>query len=130
MGYTFKSICIRNFKYITDNKPLKFDFMNSNIVILDGQNGYGKTTLFDAMEILLTGKIKHFNPSLQNRKTETLGILANDIKKDIVISAILSSANSDEIYIERRLLCDNEFKSNITFNDQEISQEELYGIYI
>lgn len=46
MGYTFKSLCIRNFKYITNNKPLKFDFMNSNIVILDGQNGYGKTTLF------------------------------------------------------------------------------------
>ena len=34
MGYTFKSLCIRNFKYITNNKPLKFDFMNSNIVIL------------------------------------------------------------------------------------------------
>ena len=32
MGYTFKSLCIRNFKYITNNKPLKFDFMNSNIV--------------------------------------------------------------------------------------------------
>lgn len=27
MGYTFKSLCIRNFKYITNNKPLKFDFM-------------------------------------------------------------------------------------------------------
>ena len=25
MGYTFKSLCIRNFKYITNNKPLKFD---------------------------------------------------------------------------------------------------------
>ena len=62
MGYTFKSLCIRNFKYITNNKPLKFDFMNSNIVILDGQNGYGKTTLFDAIEVLVTGKIKHFNP--------------------------------------------------------------------
>lgn len=91
MGYTFKSLCIRNFKYITNNKPLKFDFMNSNIVILDGQNGYGKTTLFDAIEVLVTGKIKHFNPSLQNRKTETLGTLANDVNKDIVISAILSS---------------------------------------
>lgn len=56
MGYTFKSLCIRNFKYITNNKPLKFDFMNSNIVILDGQNGYGKTTLFDAIEVLVTGK--------------------------------------------------------------------------
>ena len=49
MGYTFKSICIRNFKYITDDKPLKFDFMNKNIVILDGQNVYVKNTLFDSM---------------------------------------------------------------------------------
>ena len=89
MGYTFKSICIRNFKYITDDKPLKFDFMNKNIVILDGQNGYGKTTLFDAMEILLTGSIKHFKSGLQNRKTETLGTLANDTKKDIVIKKLI-----------------------------------------
>ena len=126
MGYTFKSLCIKNFKYITSNKPLKFDFMNSNIVILDGQNGYGKTTLFDAIEVLVTGKIKHFNPSLQNRKTETLGTLANDIDKDIVISAILSSDVSDEISVERKLLCKNEFQSIITLNSQEISQEELY----
>lgn len=123
MGYTFKSLCIRNFKYITNNKPLKFDFMNSNIVILDGQNGYGKTTLFDAIEVLVTGKIKHFNPSLQNRKTETLGTLANDVNKDIVISAILSSDFSDEIHVERKLLCKNEFQSIITLNSQEISQE-------
>ena len=81
--------------------------MNSNIVILDGQNGYGKTTLFDAIEVLVTGKIKHFNPSLQNRKTETLGTLANDVNKDIVISAILSSDFSDEIHVERKLLCKN-----------------------
>lgn len=100
--------------------------MNSNIVILDGQNGYGKTTLFDAIEVLVTGKIKHFNPSLQNRKTETLGTLANDIDKDIVISAILSSDVSDEISVERKLLCKSEFQSIITLNDQEISQEELY----
>lgn len=114
MGYTFKSLCIRNFKYITNNKPLKFDFMNSNIVILDGQNGYGKTTLFDAIEVLVTGKIKHFNPGLQNRKTETLGTLANDANKDIVISAVLVSDVSEEIHVERKLLCKNEFQSIIT----------------
>lgn len=84
--------------------------MNSNIVILDGQNGYGKTTLFDAIEVLVTGKIKHFNPSLQNRKTETLGILANDVNKDIVISAILVSDVSDEIRVERKLLCKMNFR--------------------
>ena len=63
---------------------------------------------------------------MQNRKTETLGTLANDIDKDIVISAILSSDVSDEISVERKLLCKSEFQSIITLNDQEISQEELY----
>ena len=126
MGYTFRSICIRNFKYIKYDRPLEIELNNSSIVILDGQNGYGKTTLFDAMEVLLTGKIKHFNVSLQNRGTETLGTLANDINKDIVISAIISSDNADEIYVKRTLLCENDFKSTITFNDQEISQDELH----
>lgn len=58
MGYTFKQLRLKNFKYVTDERPLEFQFDNRNIVILDGQNGYGKTTLFDAIEILLTGKIK------------------------------------------------------------------------
>jgi len=126
MGYIFRNICIRNFKYITDEKPLEFEFSNSNIVILDGQNGYGKTTLFDAIEILLTGRIKHFNPNLQNRKTETIGMLANNGGKDIVITAVLSSDMEGELRIERRLLCRDEFKSILLLNDQQIEQEELY----
>lgn len=126
MGYTFRDISIKNFKYITDKKPLKFEFLNRNIAILDGQNGYGKTTLFDAIEILLTGRIKHFNPNLQNRKTETIGTLANDGSKDIVITAVLSSDVGGELWIERRLLCEDEFKSILLLNNQPIKQEELY----
>ncbi len=34
-----------------------FDFENCDLVTLDGPNGYGKTTVFDAIELLLTGKI-------------------------------------------------------------------------
>ena len=126
MGYTFKSICIRNFKYITDQKPLEFQFCNKNIVILDGQNGYGKTTLFDAIEILLTGRIKHFNQDLQNRGKETLKTLANDEKKDIVISAILKSNINDEVHLKRILLQEQGFESVILFNNEEILQKDLY----
>lgn len=126
MGYTFKNICIKNFKYITSDKPLEFEFGNCNIVILDGQNGYGKTTLFDAIEILLTGRIKHFNQNLQNTKKENLGTLANDKNKDIIISAVLSSDIEGELNIERRLLCDKEFDSMLLLNDKEIEQEDLY----
>ena len=125
MGYTFKNICIKNFKYITNEKPFEFQFNNRNIVILDGQNGYGKTTLFDAIEILLTGRIKHFNQTLQNRGKETLGTLANDENRDIMISAILLSDTNSEISIERRLLCDKDFESVLLLNNQEIRQEDL-----
>lgn len=126
MGYTFKSINIKNFKYITDKKPLEFEFGNRNIVILDGQNGYGKTTLFDAIEILLTGRIKHFNQDLQNRGKETLRILANDDNKDIIISAVLLSDTQNELQLERKLLHEQEFESIILLNGHEIQQNELY----
>ena len=124
MGYTFRSLIIRNFKYITDEKPLEFEFSNRNIVILDGQNGYGKTTLFDAIEILLTSNIKHFNQELQNRGKETLGTLANNENKDIIISGVLAN-ESVNVTIERKLLCEEGFKSLILFNNREIQQEEL-----
>lgn len=128
MGYTFKNICIKNFKFITNERPLEFEFGNRNIVILDGQNGYGKTTLFDAIEILLTGRIKHFNQSLQNRGRESLGTLANNDNKDIIITAVLSSESKNELNIERRLLRDKDFESILLLDGQEIQQEDLYNI--
>jgi len=126
MGYTFKTISIQNFKYITNDEPLQIDFDNFDIVILKGQNGYGKTTLFDAIEILLTGGIKHFNANLQNRKIETLGTLANDETKDIIVSAVLSDETKRKISIERRLLCSNNFQDILLFNGQVIKQDYLY----
>lgn len=126
MGYTFRSICIKNFKYITEEYPMIFDFCNRNIVILDGQNGYGKTTVFDAIEILLTGRIKHFHTNLQNRTTETLETLANDNTRDIDISAVLSDENNHEILIERKLLCSENFRSILLLNKTEINQDVLY----
>lgn len=126
MGYTFKSICIKNFKYITEEYPMVFKFYNRNIIILDGQNGYGKTTIFDAIEILLTGRIKHFYTNLQNRTTETLETLANDNTKDIYISGILSDENNQEIILERRLLCSENYRSILLMNNMEISQDILY----
>lgn len=126
MGYTFKQLSLKNFKYITDERPLEFQFDNRNIVILDGQNGYGKTTLFDAIEILLTGKIKHFNENLQNRGAESLGTLANDVHKDIEIFAILLSDTAGELNVERKLLYNRNFESQIFLNGEEIGQDELY----
>lgn len=57
MGIKIKNIEIQNFK-IYKNQP--FDFENNGLVVLDGPNGFGKTSLYDALELLFTGKIRRY----------------------------------------------------------------------
>ncbi|WP_426935270.1 AAA family ATPase [Pseudomonas fulva] len=42
-------------------KHVNLDLGNSSLLTLDGPNGYGKTSIFDAVELLLTGQIKRID---------------------------------------------------------------------
>lgn len=127
-GYVIKQIAIQNFKYIPNDHPVIFTFKESKIVILDGPNGYGKTTLFDAIELLISGSIKHFNADLLNRGSENIGILANNDSFDIVISGILSRSDGESLYITRRFLKSQQFQGQLILNEQFATQEQLYNI--
>ncbi len=50
-------IHIKNFKVFTERT---FDFKDSNLIVLDGPNGFGKTSFYDAVELLITGQIRRF----------------------------------------------------------------------
>lgn len=52
--YRIHRIFINNFKLV-DSAELNFN--GDDLVVLDGPNGYGKTTIFDAIELTLTGKL-------------------------------------------------------------------------
>lgn len=49
--YILSSLHIKNFKCFDE---ISFDFENNSLIVFDGPNGYGKTTAFEALEILLT----------------------------------------------------------------------------
>ena len=125
-GYVFKQIQIENFKYIPGNHPVTVNFQDSNIVILGGQNGYGKTTLFDAIELLLNGAIKHFNTDLLNRGSESIGVLANNQNQNIIVKGWLSSPDGAEVFLERKFTNSSDFSSSLFWNNTEITQEDLY----
>ena len=55
-------ISLHNFKGFAE---LDVSFNNSDAVVLGGLNGYGKTTLFDALELLLTGKIQRMTDYME-----------------------------------------------------------------
>jgi len=55
MKWQIYKIEISSFKAF---KKIHLDFGDSSLLTLDGPNGFGKTSIFDAIELLLTGRIK------------------------------------------------------------------------
>ncbi|MDM1507692.1 AAA family ATPase, partial [Myroides odoratimimus] len=53
-----KKIEILNFKVFQN---ITIDFETSDLIVFDGPNGFGKTSVYDAIELLFTGKIRRFN---------------------------------------------------------------------
>jgi len=56
MIYRISELSIKNFKCIDSHV---FDFDEKNLIVFDGPNGYGKTTVFEAIEIVLTEKPRY-----------------------------------------------------------------------
>ncbi|WP_421497799.1 AAA family ATPase [Flavobacterium columnare] len=53
-----KKIEIHNFKVFQN---IIIDFESSDLIVFDGPNGFGKTSIYDAIELLFTGKIRRFD---------------------------------------------------------------------
>lgn len=95
MSFKIKSLRIRNFKCFDNKKYYKFDIdYTANPVILSGPNGFGKTTFFDAVELIFGNKITRFNQGIENAKT------------DIVSNILLNSPNQNESKINK-VISDN-----------------------
>jgi exonuclease SbcC len=58
MSWKIVRIEVSSFKAF---KHIDLDLGTSSLLTLDGPNGYGKTSIFDAVELLLTGQIKRIH---------------------------------------------------------------------
>ncbi len=122
-----KSVSFSNFKYVAKDREIKLDLPNAESLIMGGPNGYGKTTVFDALELLISGKIRHFNSDLLNRGKESISVLANDSNSDIYVAAEFIS-NNEIILIERRFVSSNDFASTIMMNSEPINDKKLFSV--
>lgn len=122
-----KTVKYKNFKYALPDEYITTDFASADAVVMGGPNGYGKTTVFDAIELLIMGKIKHFNADLPNNRKDNVSVLANDDSMDI--SIVIDFINQDEIItIERKFISEEGFNSKIYYNDQIIDNDKLFNI--
>lgn len=83
MSYFINRIHIENFKLIEEGN---LNFNKSNLVVLDGPNGYGKTTVFDIIELAIVGRIDRINSNQTNNASGCSDILyLKDQNKDAII---------------------------------------------
>lgn len=99
--FKLKELTIKNFKVFTD---FFIDFERADLIVLGGPNGYGKTTIFDAIELAFTGNIDRFE-SIEFGKMGYRDVLvAKDQNKPVIIELkVTKKAENEEITIIRKL---------------------------
>ena len=104
MAIKIDKISIKNFKLFSDLETIVLD--NSSLVVLDGPNGFGKTSFYDAIEILFTGSLRRYRSLvdiIDGRGTQSISdnpIVCNKASEDenLIIKAEL------EVYGETYIL--------------------------
>lgn len=116
-----KKIRIQNFKVFQD---ATFDFEGSDLIVFDGPNGFGKTSIYDSIELLLTGKIRRFD-DLKDKVVDGREnfsehpFLCDYSNGDICLT--LEFSKGDSLYIFERLAKREELTNSIDFS--------LYKLY-
>lgn len=106
-----KRLYVENYKLFT-SKTIEFDDVLS---IFNGPNGYGKTSIFDALEFLITGTIARVTncASISGVRTYESNFLAHEINKDIIVKGEFCCNEPEEtVVIAKRIPADQASNHN------------------
>ena len=104
--FKIKKIRFANFKRFREETEI--DISGYDTIIFGGKNGFGKTTLFDAIELVLTGKIKRYEGyanSYTDRRQSYSNVskpLACDNSKDVVKVELLIEEAGNNYWLMRK----------------------------
>lgn len=125
MSIIIKKLELQNFK-LYKNKI--FDFEDNVLIVFDGPNGFGKSSFFDAIELLITGTIRRYD-ALSNiidgreRRDENPFYYENGDGTPIIIKALIS-VDGQDICLARK----NEKVNNpvVNFNDYKLHKIDSF----
>lgn len=95
-----QSLEINNFKVFDKKFDKIHDISDASLILFNGPNGYGKTSVFDAIELALTGRIKRFETytedlSLPKNEQYNKMLLVADSSKEAWIKLTLYASEQE-----------------------------------
>jgi exonuclease SbcC len=97
--YKIESLLVKNFKLFGDEFNINFNA--NDLVVFDGPNGHGKTTVFDALELALTGGIRRL-AIVENLQTPNDVVVAHKNRSDCFVQLKITNER-DSLIIKRAL---------------------------
>ena len=137
MQYKIVDLRVKNFKCFDDKKYYEFciDYDKSPVV-LSGPNGFGKTTFFDAIELIFSKNITRFDKEIEKKNTD-LGknILLNQANQDGYVVLTLKRGENEFLTLFAKILNSNhkiDVENSIYYgyNSKYIRTEELDGVIV
>ncbi|MCO4568297.1 Chromosome partition protein Smc [Streptococcus infantarius subsp. infantarius] len=118
-----KKILIYNFKNFRHETVIDF---SDSITFLVGPNGFGKTTIFDAIELGLTGKLSRINKVTGENIIYNKPFFQNEIGSPVVIKLWLEKKRGDQLVIVRKLENDSTDGKKVYAPIKSTSQFKLF----
>jgi exonuclease SbcC len=100
MKFRVKKLYLENFKGLKGKHTVEF---GQRATLLFGPNGYGKTTIFDALELLLTGRIARIENENNEHgaKRHESSVIHNEKDSQVLLKLLIESDNVDSVIIRR-----------------------------
>jgi len=121
-----KKILLYNFKNFRHETVIDF---SDNMTFLVGPNGFGKTTIFDAIELGLTGDISRINqnnPVTGENIKYNKPFFQNDISEPVIIKLWLEKSNVNQLVLVRKLINDRPDGGILYAPKRSIGQFKLF----
>ncbi|WP_269517929.1 ATP-binding protein [Alteromonas sp. BMJM2] len=100
---------IKNFKVF---KEFELNFTSSHLSLLDGPNGFGKTSFYDALELLFLGKVQRYidieNKTHYGKKQKKKYPLLNNQAEsfdDLLVELSVTTEKGDKVVLKRGASC-------------------------
>lgn len=105
MKYFINKIYLKNFKCIKDENGVLVNFnLDKGLIALSGPNGFGKTTIFDAIEICFCDKIERIVPiNNANKKVKDNLLIYKNRDKATIAIELVNEENNNIITIIKRI---------------------------
>ncbi|KPH94170.1 hypothetical protein AMS58_13700 [Pseudoalteromonas porphyrae] len=125
----FLKIYIKNFKGLTGVNIADLD---KNTTLLTGPNGFGKTTIFDAIELCLTGSIHRTKVKenvTKDLKDYKKPFFQNDVKNEVTLKLLLENKCGKKLVIVRHLHKESNQRPKVTGKKNKANEFGILSLF-